>query len=66
MTSIDFKFTKEQKERFNLILSETKRIHPELVIDDISKERVKVLIAHSVINNDDFTNFKNNVNYYFE
>lgn len=62
MTSIDFKLTKEQQERFNLILSETKRIHPELLIDDISKERIKVLIAYSIINNNDFTNLKKNVN----
>ena len=55
MTSINFNLNKEQQERFNLILSETKRIHPELLIDEISKERVKVLIAYSVINNDDFS-----------
>jgi hypothetical protein len=50
--AIDFKFTPEQQERFNLILDETKRIHPDLMIDDASKERVKVLIAYSVINGD--------------
>jgi hypothetical protein len=50
--AIDFKFTPEQQERFNLILDETKRIHPELIIDDVSKERVKVLIAYSVIHGD--------------
>ena len=50
--AIDFKFTPEQQERFNLILDETKKIHPELMIDDVSKERVKVLIAYSVIHGD--------------
>jgi hypothetical protein len=50
--AIDFKFTPEQQERFNLILDETKRIHPDLMIDDVSKERIKVLIAHTVIHGD--------------
>jgi hypothetical protein len=50
--AIDFKFTPEQQERFNLILDETKRIHPDLLIDDVSKERIKVLIAHTVIHGD--------------
>jgi hypothetical protein len=50
--AIDFKFTPEQQERFNLILDETKRIHPDLMIDDVSKERIKVLIAYSVIHGD--------------
>ncbi len=48
----DFNFDKEQQERFNLILAETKRKHPDLMIDDASKERVKVLIAYSVISGD--------------
>ena len=50
--TIDFNLTPEQQERFNLILDETKRIHPHLMIDEVSKERVKVLIAYSVINGD--------------
>jgi hypothetical protein len=50
--AIDFKFTPDQQERFNLILDETKKIHPDLIIDDVSKERVKVLIAYSVIHGD--------------
>ncbi len=50
--TIDFNFTPEQQERFNLILDETKRIHPHLLLDEVSKERVKVLIAYSVINGD--------------
>ena len=52
MSVVDFKLTPEQQERFNLILDETKRIHPHLLIDEASKERVKVLIAYSVINGD--------------
>ena len=50
--TIDFNFSSEQQERFNLILAETKRIHPHLMVDDASKERIKVLIAYSVINGD--------------
>jgi hypothetical protein len=49
---VNFNFTPEQQERFNLILDETKKLHPHLMVDDISKERIKVLIAYSVINND--------------
>lgn len=52
MSVVDFKLTTEQQERFNLILNETKRIHPHLMIDEASKERIKVLIAYSVINGD--------------
>ncbi len=52
MRSVDFKLNTEQQERFNLILDETKRIHPDLLIDDVSKERIKVLIAHTVIHGD--------------
>lgn len=52
MSVVDFKLTAEQQERFNLILDETKRIHPHLMIDEPSKERIKVLIAYSVINGD--------------
>ena len=49
---VNFNFTPQQQERFNLILDETKKLHPHLMVDDISKERIKVLIAYSVINND--------------
>ena len=49
MSRVDFKFTPDQQEKFNLIYDETKKIHPHLVVDEISKERVKVLIAHQVI-----------------
>jgi hypothetical protein len=49
---INFNFDSEQQKRFNLILDETKRLYPELVVNDIDKERVKVLIAYSIINDD--------------
>ncbi len=49
---INFNFNPEQQKTFNLILDETKRLYPELVVNDIDKERIKVLIAHSVINDD--------------
>ena len=52
MSVVDFKLTTEQQERFNLIYAETKKIHPQLMINEPSKERVKVLIAYSVINGD--------------
>ena len=50
--SINFNFTPEQQERFNLILAETKKVHPHLIVDEASKERIKVLIAYNVINGD--------------
>lgn len=55
MTSIiDFNLTKEQQIRFNDIYKETEIKYPELVFDDIGKMRVNVLIAHSIINDDNF------------
>ena len=56
---VNFNFTPEQQERFNLILDETKKIHPHLMVDDVSKEKIKVLIAYSVINNDKPLNDEN-------
>lgn len=53
MGDIDFKFTDEQKERFNNILIETKKEYPHLLADDIVSYRTKVLIAHNVIFGDD-------------
>lgn len=52
MPDINFNFSPEQQEKFNLIYDETKKIHPHLVKDDIMRERTKVLIAYSVINGD--------------
>lgn len=51
-TKVDFNFTPEQQERFNAIYEDTKKLHPELVIDEASKSRVRVLIAYTVINGD--------------
>lgn len=56
MGDIDFKFTDEQKERFNNILNETKKEYPHLLVDDIVEYRTKVLIAHNVIFGDDVSN----------
>jgi hypothetical protein len=50
--SINFNFTPEQQEQFNLIYSEAKKIHKHLIVDDASKERLKVIIAYNVINPD--------------
>ena len=58
MGDIDFKFTDEQKERFNNILNETKKEYPHLLVDDIAAYRTKVLIAHNVIFGDDISNEK--------
>ena len=52
MPDINFNFSPEQQEKFNLIYDETKKIHPHLVKDDIMRERTKVLIAYTVINED--------------
>ena len=52
-SNIDFNFTPEQQEKFNSIYNETKKLYPHLVGDDVSIQRIKVLIAYSVINNDE-------------
>jgi hypothetical protein len=51
-TIIDFNFTKQQQERFNLLWEETKKVHPNLTNDLVSKEKTKVILAHFVINNE--------------
>ena len=48
--SVNFNFTPEQQEKFNLIYNEAKKVHKHLFIDDASKERMKVIIAYNVIN----------------
>lgn len=53
-SKIDFNLTKEQQIRFNDIYKETEKKYPDLVFDDIGKMRVNVLIAHAVINDDNF------------
>ena len=50
---VQFNLTPEQQERFNEIYEETKKVHPELVADEVGKQRVKVLIAYTVINGDE-------------
>lgn len=52
-SKVDFNFTAEQQEKFNLIYEETKKLYPELVADEVGKQRVKVLIAYTVINGDE-------------
>ena len=58
---VQFNLTPEQQERFNEIYEETKKIHPELVADEVGKQRVKVLIAYTVINGDEALKPKENV-----
>ena len=53
-TKIDFNLTKQQQIKFNDIYKETEIKYPELLLDDISKMRVNVLIAHSILNDDNF------------
>jgi hypothetical protein len=55
MGDIDFNFTVEQKEKYNIILEETKKQYPHFFKDEINSHRINVLIAHNVIfgdNND--------------
>ena len=47
---VNFNFTDEQQERFTLLYAETKKVYPELVEDDIQRERTKVILAHYIIN----------------
>jgi hypothetical protein len=47
---INFKFTDEQQERFSLLYAETQKVYPHLTSCDVEKERVKVILAHYVIN----------------
>lgn len=47
---VNFNFTSEQQEMFNIIYNETKNIHPHLITDDVSKEKIKVIIANHIIN----------------
>jgi hypothetical protein len=47
---VNFNFTPEQQEKFNIIYNETKNIHPHLMTDDVSKEKIKVIIANHIIN----------------
>ena len=52
-SNVNFNFTPEQQEKFNAIYDETKKLYPHLVSDDVSIQRTKVLIAYTVINNDE-------------
>jgi hypothetical protein len=48
--NIDFNFTPEQQERFNILWKETKKNHPNLTNDLVLKEKTKVVLAHFIIN----------------
>lgn len=47
---VNFNFTPEQQEKFNIIYNKTKNIYPHLMTDDVSKEKIKVILAHHIIN----------------
>jgi hypothetical protein len=52
---VNFNFTNDQQERWTLLYAETKRIYPELLEDDVQRERTKVILAHYIINEDKIT-----------
>ncbi len=63
--NINFNFTQEQQKRFNVLWQETKRVNPTLTNDLVLKEKTKVVLAHfiinkEIINNEVFTEIKNN------
>lgn len=47
---VSFNLTDEQQERFTLLYAETKKLYPELIDDEIARERTKVVLAHYIIN----------------
>jgi hypothetical protein len=49
---IDFNFTPEQQDRFNVLWQETKRLHPNLTNDLV----LKVVLAHYIINKEVINN----------
>ena len=49
---VNFNFTDDQQDRYTLLYAETKRVYPELLDDDIQRERTKVILAHYIINED--------------
>jgi hypothetical protein len=53
MGDIDFKFNELQEKQYLDILKETKKVYPHLLEDEINAHRIKVIIAHHVICNDD-------------
>lgn len=63
---VEFNFTAEQQEQFNLIYAETKKIHPGLVEDEVWKHKTKVLIAYTVINGDEALKPKKDENVFEE
>ena len=53
---IDFNFTPEQQDRFNVLWQEIKRVHPTLTNDLVLKEKTKVVLAHYIINKEVINN----------
>ena len=58
--SVNFNFTTEQQERFNLLWEETKKVHPNLTEDPIMNEKAKVLLAYHIINENKINNNNEN------
>ena len=52
LNQVNFGFNDTELARFKEIFEETTKVYPELVADDVSIQRVRVLIAHSILTND--------------
>lgn len=48
--SVNFNFTTEQQERFDLLWEATQKEHPHLIKDEIQRGKTKVILAHFIIN----------------
>ena len=60
--TINFNFTQEQQERFNLLWAETKKVHPNLTEDPVMKEKARVILAYHIINENKTNNKNDNDN----
>ena len=60
--TIDFNFTPEQQERFNLLWAETEKVHPNLTKDTVMNEKAKVILAYHIINENKTDNKNDNDN----
>jgi len=59
---VSFNFTDEQQDRFTLLYAETKKIYPQLLEDDVQRERTKVILAHYIINEDNINKDLKSIN----
>ena len=52
VNQVNFGFNDKELVRFKEIFDETTKLYPELVADEVSIQRVRVLIAHSILTDD--------------